>query len=382
MNVQFNHDDRKNVMTRATWVSISVNLFLSLAQLVTGFIGHSQALIADSMHTLSDLTADILVMVVTRTSNKGADEDHPYGHTRYETLATSVLAILLIAVAIGISIGSVDRILHPTGITPSILTFWVAALTIAGKEGLYRYTVYVSRQIKSRMLEASAWHHRSDAISSLVVLIGIGGAILGLPMFDALAALIVAVMIARIGWQLGYRSVQELTDTGLDSERVQAIREAIQNIDGVKELHLLRTRSMGHYALVDVHILVDAQLSVSEGHQISEAVERELTTRFEEINDVTVHIDPEDDQDKPNTCRDLPLRHEVLQRLQTCWADIPQAGLITKTVLHYIEGKVNVEVVMPLSSFDSVETANRLRDQLNAATSRCEVIGRVDVYFS
>lgn len=379
-----NQDDkhRHNVMTKATWVSISVNLLLSIAQLFIGFVGHSQALIADSVHTLSDLTADFLVLVVTRTSNKGADEDHPYGHTRFETLATSLLAILLIGVAIGISISAIDRILHPTGIIPSIITLWAALLTTFAKEGLYHYTVHVARKVKSRMLEASAWHHRSDAISSVIVVVGIAGAIMGIPMFDSLAALVVAIMIARIGWHLGYQSVQELTDTGLEPERLQAIRNTIQNIDGVKELHMLRTRTMGHHALVDVHILVDAQLSVSEGHQISEAVEYALIKEFEEINDVTVHIDPEDDEITPNSCRHLPLRKEVLQRLQTCWAGIPQTQHIKKTVLHYIEGKVNVEVVMPLAEFDSVETAHSLRKQLNEAASRCEVIGKVEVYFS
>ena len=380
--MQIDNDHRQSVMTRATWVSISVNLVLSIAQLIIGFVGHSQALIADSVHTLSDLTADFLVLAVTRASNKGADEDHPYGHTRYETLATTALSVLLIAVAIGIAISSVDRILNPTGITPSMITLWAALLTTLAKEGLYHYTLHVAHKIKSRMLEASAWHHRSDAISSIVVVIGIGGAILGIPMFDALAALIVAVMIARIGWHLGYRSVQELSDTGLEPDRLQAIRNTIQNIDGVKELHLLRTRTMGPHALVDVHILVDSQLSVSEGHQISEAVEYALIDAFDEINDVTVHIDPEDDESTPNSCRHLPLRKEVLQRLQTCWAGIPQANLIKKTILHYIEGKVNVEVIMPLSVFDSVESADQLRQQLNTAASHCEVIGKVDVYFS
>jgi cation diffusion facilitator family transporter len=380
--VQADNDHRQKIMTRATLVSISVNLVLSIAQLIIGFVGHSQALIADSMHTLSDLTADFLVLAVTRAANKGADEDHPYGHTRYETLATTGLSILLMAVAVGIAISSVDRIFNPTGITPSMITLWAALLTTLGKEGLYHYTVHVARKVKSRMLEASAWHHRSDAISSIVVVIGIAGAIMGIPMFDSLAALIVAIMIARIGWHLGYRSVQELTDTGLEPERLQAIRNTIQNVDGVKELHLLRTRTMGPHALVDVHILVDSQLSVSEGHQISEAVEYALIGEFAEINDVTVHIDPEDDETIPNSCRHLPLRKEVLQRLQTCWVNIPQASHIQRTILHYIEGRVNVEVVLPLSVFDSVDSANQLRQQLNTAAAQCEVIGKVEVYFS
>ena len=369
-------------MTRATWVSISVNLFLSVAQLIIGWVGHSQALIADSIHTLSDLTADFLVLAVTRAANKGADEDHPYGHTRYETLATTGLAILLIVVGVGIGISAVDRLMHPTGVIPSIITLWAALITTLAKEGLYHYTVHVARNIKSRMLEASAWHHRSDAISSVIVVIGIGGALMGIPMFDALAAFVVGIMIIRIGWTLGYRSVQELSDTGLEPERLQAIRDTIQNIDGVKELHMLRTRTMGHQVLVDVHILVDAQLSVSEGHQISEVVEHSLIDGFDDINDVTVHIDPEDDQYTPNSCRNLPLRQEVMQRLQTCWADIPQAGNISKTVLHYIEGRVNIEVVMPLAALDTVESARQLRQQLRQAAANCEVIGKVDIYFS
>lgn len=375
------HDIRRDTMTRATWISISVNLFLSVAQLIIGFIGHSQALIADSVHTLSDLTADFLVLLVTRHSNKAADDDHPYGHTRYETLATSVLALLLMAVAIGIALSAFNRILHPSGVTPSLLTLWVAAFTIAGKEGLYHYTVYMARKVKSRLLEASAWHHRSDAISSVIVLIGITGAILGWPILDPLAAIAVAVMIAQIGWKLGYHSMQELADAAIEPEKVNAIRDVIKNIDGVQELHMLRTRRMGHNALVDVHILVDARLSVSEGHQISETVEYTLRKQFEEINDVTVHIDPEDDQYTPNSCRELPLRQEILNELKTRWKYIPQASHIHNTILHYIDGKVNVEVILPLSVVDSVPAALQLRDELRTAAAEYSVIRKIDVLY-
>lgn len=368
-------------MTRVTWVSIATNMILSLAQLIIGFIGHSQALIADSVHTLSDLTSDFLVLVVTRHSNKGADEDHPYGHTRYETLATSVLAILLLGVAVGIAFSAFDRIINPTGITPSMLTLWVAAITIAGKEGLYHFTLYTAHKVKSRLLEASAWHHRSDAISSVIVLIGIAGAILGWPIFDPLAAIAVAMMIAHIGWKLGYHSVQELADAGLEPEKISAIKDVIKHIDGVEELHMLRTRRMGHNALVDVHILVDARLSVSEGHQISESVEYALIKQFDEINDVTVHIDPEDDQYTPNSCRDLPLRKDILRELQARWKYIPQASRIDETILHYIEGKVNVEVILPLGVVDSVPAAMQLRDELRTAAAEYTIIRKIDVLY-
>ena len=174
----------------------------------------------------------------------------------------------------------------------------IAAVSVAFKEAVYHYTMRAARRFRSRLLEANAWHARSDAASSLVVIVGVGGALLGLGYLDAVAAVIVSWMIGRMGYRLALRSVEELIDTGLEPEQVEAIRAALMEVGGVRDLHMLRTRQMGPKSLVDVHVLLDdPKLSVSEGHQISETARAELIRKFRDVEDVTVHIDPEDDED-------------------------------------------------------------------------------------
>ncbi|MDH5473519.1 MAG: cation diffusion facilitator family transporter [Gammaproteobacteria bacterium] len=369
-------------MDKATWWGIIVNLVLAIGKLIIGFIGHSQALIADGLHSLSDLISDGLVLLATHHSSVDADEDHPYGHGRYETVATIALGALLIAVGIGISFDAIHRILNPEHqLIPSTLTLWIAGLSIASKEALYQYTAFIARQVKSKLLHANAWHHRSDAISSIVVFIGITGAMMGWPMLDSIAAVIVAVMIINIGWDLGRHSVQELVDTALDPETVDAIKAHILTIDGVLECHMLRTRRMAQNALVDVHILVDAKISVSEGHQISEAVEYSLITNFNDINDVTVHIDPEDDEHTPNSCRNLPLRKELIAELKQHWKQIPETAQIRELTLHYLDGKINVELKMPISVLKTLDSAAELQTKIQSASESNEHIRHIKICF-
>ena len=376
-------DQRKKAMDKATWWGIIVNLVLAIGKLIIGFLGHSQALVADGLHSLSDLISDGLVLLATHHASADADEDHPYGHARYETVATIALGVLLIAVGIGISIDAIHRILNPEHLLiPSTLTLWIAGLSIVSKEGLYQYTAFIARKIKSKLLHANAWHHRTDAISSIVVFIGITGAILGWPMLDAIAAVIVAIMIIYIGWELSHSSVQELVDTALEPKTVDAIKEHILNVDGVLECHMLRTRRMSHNALVDVHILVDSKLSVSEGHQISEAVEYSLISNFDDINDVTVHIDPEDDEHTPNSCKNLPLRNELLNELREHWNDIPETDLISELTLHYLDGKVNIDVKLPISVLTSLESAAELQSRISAASDLNEHIRHINICFT
>lgn len=383
---------RKQAMDKATWWGLIVNLILSIGKLIVGYIGHSQALIADGLHSLSDLVSDGLVLVATHHSNADADEDHPYGHARYETFATVTLAVLLSAVGVGIGIDAIGRLMDPTALSiPTQITLWVAALSIASKEVLFQYTMMVAKRVKSNLLEANAWHHRSDAISSIVVFVGIAGAMLGYPMLDAIAAIIVALMICKIAWELGHQSFQELVDTGLEPETLSNIEQTIMDVHGVNQLHLLRTRRMGQNALVDVHILVPPKLSVSEGHQISEAVEASLIDKFDEINDVTVHIDPEDDEHSENSCRHLPLRNEVLSALKEQWQSIPVTQELIETTLHYLDGSINIELVLPLSLLqtDSLAgadqatepTAEQIQQQLEQASQQLDYIGRVEVLY-
>lgn len=377
------HAQRKKSMDKATWWGIVVNLVLSVAKLIIGVIGHSQALIADGLHSLSDLISDGLVLYATHHSNVEADEDHPYGHARYETFATIALGVLLVAVALGIGFDAIYRMLDQTHLmVPATITLWVAGLSILSKEVLYHYTVHVARKVKSKMLEANAWHHRSDAVSSIVVFVGIAGAIWGWPLLDSIAALIVAIMIARIGWELSHHSFQELVDTALEPETLEEIKQHILAVDGVLELHMLRSRRMGHNALVDVHILVDSKVSVSEGHQISEAVAKDLINNFDDINDVTVHIDPEDDEIVPNSCHDLPLRKEVLKQLNLHWADIPETKQIQHITLHYLDGKIHAEIFMPLSVLKTLDESAPLKQKIDSASHNIDYIEKVEICFN
>ena len=373
---------RKSEMDKATWWGLIVNLLLSIGKLVFGFIGHSQALIADGLHSLSDLVSDGMVLLATHHSNIEADEDHPYGHARYETFATITLAVLLTAVGIGIGVDAINRLIDYQNIaTPTLMTLIIAGLSILSKEVLYQYTMIVARRVKSKLLEANAWHHRSDAISSIVVFVGIAGAIWGYPLLDSVAAIIVAFMVCKIGWDLGHQSFQELVDTGLEPGTLQEMEAVILSVDGVKQMHMLRTRRMGHSALADVHILVSPKISVSEGHQISEAVEIALTGQFDEVNDVTVHIDPEDDEHTENSCKHLPLRADILNSLSEYWQDVPETQQLLDSTLHYLDGTVNIELVLPLEILQRDIKPDQLKEKIENATKKLSCIGTVAVLY-
>ncbi len=323
-------------------------MVLSVVKIITGIAGNSAALLADGIHSLSDLASDALVLIAARHGARPADETHPYGHQRIETAATVMLGVILIAVAVGIAWDAIERVMQAgTLLTPpAAWTIVVICLALASKEWLYRYTMTVARKVHSRLLEANAWHHRSDAVSSLIVLAGIAGAMAGIPVLDAVAAFIVALMIARIAWELMSNSVKELVDTAANEEIRQQITNLIAHTDGVVNLHMLRTRMMGGKILIDAHIQVHPRLSVSEGHQIAEAVEHLLKSRIEYMQDVTIHIDPENDEDaSPNS--HLPLRTELLQDLSGTWSHISAAADIEEIKLHYLDGKIEVELLVP-----------------------------------
>lgn len=372
---------RYRAVFRVTVVGAAINVVLAGAKILFGVIGQSQALVVDGVHSLSDLASDAMVLVAARHGSRDADEDHPYGHARVETAVTVGLGVLLIAVGAGIGYDTGSRLFVPRELLhPDLLTLVVAVLSIVSKEGLYHYTMHAARRARSNLLQANAWHHRSDAISSVVVAIGIGGTMAGLPYLDAVAAVIVALMIAKIGWDLSWQSLRELVDTGLDREQVAAVKREILAVDGVQALHLLRTRRMGRDALVDVHILVDPKVSVSEGHQISEIVRRRLVRRFDEISDVLVHIDPEDDE--ATMCsRDLPLRDEMLDRLHRQWRGFDEARRIDRVTLHYLEGRVDVEVVLPLDVVADLPAAQALARALARRAKALDGVGEVRVHF-
>lgn len=384
-------EQRKQETTRITLWGVFVNLFLAIIKIVGGIFGQSQALLADGIHSLSDLTSDAMVLIASKHAGEDADEDHPYGHARYETLATVALGLLLIGVAVGIAYDAIIRLetlrLESAEeiIGPAMFTLIIAAISIISNEALYHATRAVADKIRSPLLEANAWHHRSDAISSIVVFVGIGATYLGYPLLDAIAAILVALMVAKIGIDLSRQSVQELVDTALEPEIVEQIRQTILGIDEVRQLHLLRSRRMGHNALVDVHIQVSPKLSVSEGHHISESVEKAVIDQFEEINDVTVHIDPEDDE-AAASCRNLPLRNELLQSLNSVWTKHDILKYIDDVTLHYLDGSISVEAGLPLQHvpetyLHDLKALDSLKQEFSQANTEIGCIRESHLYF-
>ncbi len=372
---------RERTMRRVTLTAAFINLMLSAAQIVGGVFTQSQALIADGMHTLSDLMSDGVVLLTGRQANVAPDSEHPYGHARIETLATVVVGLLLLGVGIGIGVDAGQRLFEPERLlSPEPLALAFAVLAIVFKEGLYQYTIRVARRIRSNLLKANAWHHRSDVVSSIVVLVGVGGTLAGLPYLDAVAAVLVAALIAHMGGKLSWDSARELIDTGLSEERVEHIRQTILAVEGVKNLHMLRTRRMAGTALADVHIQVPSRVSISEGHQISERVRLAVTDAFEEVTDVTVHIDPEDDEHNPPAL-DLPTRTHLLSRLQGQWAEISETRQLENVVLHYLGGQVHLELYLPQSVAPDVEAASNLSARLREASKQLAEVGEVVVYF-
>jgi len=374
-------EERRQITQRVTVVGAVINLVLSLAKIVIGLLAHSQSLVADGLHSLSDLLSDALVYWAAHHAAQGPDEEHPYGHGRFETVATLGLAVILLLVGLIIVWDAGNRLFHPDELLePGLLALAAAIASILLKEWLYHYTVRVARRISSEMLRANAWHHRTDAISSVVVVVGIGGTLAGLPYLDAIAAAVVGLMICHIAWELGAPALRELVDVALDHDRVEQIRQTILTIGGVKAVHMLRTRKIGGCASVDVHVQVAPWLSVSEGHMISQVVMERLLAEIDEVGDVTVHIDPEDDE-VALSCTGLPLRAEAERVLAARWKDIRPAYDIQRLVLHYLDGRIDIDAYLPLRVFHGEAEAVVLRDGLQQALAKTPEFGAVRVYF-
>ncbi len=277
---------------RSTLVSVGVNLLLTGMQMAAGLFAGSQALIADAVHSLSDLISDFVVLFASHHSRKGADADHQYGHQRFETAASLGIGILLLAVGVGMLWTAVSKLEHPELIQPvKEIALWVALGALAAKELLFRYMLAVAQRVRSAMLAANAWHARSDAASSLVVALGIGGNMLGVHMLDPIAALVVGLMVSRMGWKFSWEAMHDLMDGAVDAQTVAAIREAMLGTPGVHGLHGLRTRKMGDFVLADVHLEIDGALTVEAGHHIAlEARRRAMEVT--DVLDVMTHMDP------------------------------------------------------------------------------------------
>jgi len=369
-----------------TIVGALVNIILAVLKIIIGKIAFSHALLVDGIHSLSALLSDALVLYASKKASIKPDNDHPYGHARIETFFTVIFGIILILVGVGIIYDAIERLYQHEEIqVPLMEALVVAFISVVSKEVLYQYTQFYAKKLHSSLLKANAWHHRSDAVSSIVVLIGVAGGMYGLPYLDSVAAVIVAMMIVKIGWDLMYESANELVDKGVDKEELREITESVEKIPDVVHMHSLRTRHMGGKILVDVHVQVEQHISVSEGHRIADEVHYFLRQHFEKITEVLVHIDPEDDE-AYSSCAKLPLRHEIQsdlyklfenniinikellqeeQKLLTFFIDVLQNTPPGSLALHYSNGKVSMEIFFPLALLIEEEKLDALQTWLS-----------------
>lgn len=372
---------RTQASQRVTLVGAVVDFLLAIFKIIAGFIGNSGALIADGIHSFSDLLSDGLVLYATKHSALDADEEHPYGHKRFETVATLGLAVILAIVGSGIIFDAMSRLDDPVSLSHSILLLSIVTLSIFSKEALYWYTLKVANAYQSDLLKANAWHHRSDALSSIVVLIGISGSLNGYPYLDSIAAIVVGLMVIYIAWELGLSATKELVDTSIDAQQVAQLKYALGQIGGVNSVHSLRTRKIGHTISCDVHVQVDPFLSVSEGHIISVSVERVAKKCLKDLSDVTVHIDVEDDEINA-PYETLPERAQALGLLTKILLDNEYDGEISRIQLHYLKGKIHVDFYLPLKSLQPDNSADKILTKLQESVNELEYFDKIKIYFS
>ena len=277
-----------------TLVGVLVNAFLILFKFFAGIFGQSQALIADAVHSISDLFTDFVVLLGLRIGRKVPDERHHFGHARIETLASAIVGLTLIATALYLGIKASWNIYHHTEYHPTWLALVGAGVSIALKESLYHYTIHIGRRIKSSAIVANAWHQRSDALSSVAVLLGVAGAHIkpSWHILDSYAALCVSFFIIKVGLEILWGAIREFTDTAPQPEILSKIRQCTLSVDGVIDMHDLRVRTSGGLHQMELHIVVDGRLTVTEGHQIAKAVESCLAEEIADLDRIIVHVDP------------------------------------------------------------------------------------------
>ena len=352
-------DARYQSARKATLISVVVNVVLSIGKIIAGLVGNSAAMLADGIHSTSDLVTDGIVLAGMNMASRKPDEDHPYGHGKYETLASQFIAIILLAIAIGICIDAVGRMGAPDLAPPTYLALIAAVISLVSKEVMFQYTYRLGKKLNAKALIANAWHHRSDAISSIAALVGIGGAMLGWPVMDPLAAIAVAIILGKVGLELLRDAIRDLSDSShaVDQEVRTRIERLVAATPDVRSAHCLTQRGLGPDVAVDVHVVVDSFLSVSEGHQIAETVRRHLIKEVEPVTEVMVHVDTEDDQ-KGSVLR-LASRNNLIAHIYDLidrHSSIRRVGRITP---HYFDRGIILDLVIEVADDSDLESLRK-----------------------
>lgn len=293
---------REQKITRVTLWGAVVNLLLTIAKFIAGFAGQSAAMVADAVHSLSDLVSDAVVLVMVKVSNRGKDDNHDFGHGKFETLATLIVSLLLFVVGGNLMAKGIEKIRFVINggqiEKPGVIALWAALVSITVKEILYQWTAHVGKAVDSQTVIANAWHHRSDALSSLGSLVGIGGAILlggTWTILDPIVGCLISAVIIVVAVKIAIPALGELTDASLPEETTKKIEDIIGSIDNVDNVHNIKTRRSGNCLIIDAHIVVDPQMSVSAAHEITVQIEEKLFREFGRQTQISLHVEPDID---------------------------------------------------------------------------------------
>lgn len=378
--------NRYEAVKNANYISGLANFSQAVLKVIVGFFGHSPALFADGIHSFSDLLANILVWGTNKVAHIAPDQNHPYGHGRFETFGSLFLGLFLIATAGGIAADAVVHIVHHTILKPHIITLAVAILSVALNESVFRYSIKTAERVQSSLLRANAYHNRADSLSAFIVIIGISGTLLGIPFMDASATILVAGFILKIGLGLSWKALYELSDAGLPDEQTKAFEHLIVGLSGVRQMHRLRSRKMGDRIFLDLHILIEPYASASEGHYIAETVHYHLKAKFNEIEDIVVHVDTEDHPERVPD-RLMPSRREIETAILPI---LPQADFdAPRITLFYFREYIEMSVTLPLSLLqinpyhywhDKITDAATVFTEITNITVQFEAIPRDPVY--
>ena len=371
-------DLQKNSGVKVIAVGAVANLVLAVLKIAGGIVGRSTAMVADGIHSLSDLLTDGVVLFAHKIGQLPADENHPYGHGRAETLGATLVGAVIMVAGLGLAYGSWEIIATDAFRTPTWPALVAAVISIAVKEILFRYTRAAGETTKSPSLVANAWHHRSDAFSSIAALVGIGGAMAGYPIMDPVAAIVVSVMILKVGYNIAFRGLSDLMDTALSEEKTRRIQTMINGMPGVVQTHNLRTRWIGGEVLMDVHILVDPEVSVTEGHHIAENVRRELIRAMDNVQDILVHVDTEDDRAFDSIY--WANRNYLEKQVDPMIASMDDIQGRTHLRAHYHGGKTTLEVFITMRDGMGLEQTGTAVRELKKNLQTIEHVDEVRVF--
>jgi cation diffusion facilitator family transporter len=363
---------------KVTLVGIASNLVLSIIKFIGGVIGNSAAMIADAVHSLSDLLTDLIVLITIKIGQKPKDDNHPYGHGRAESLGTAVVGFFIILAGIGLAYEAWEIVQSEVSQIPKLLAAGTALISIFIQEWLFRYTRSVGKKSNSSILLANAWHHRSDAISSIAALIGILGSMAGFPVLDPIASAMVSFMIMKVGYELTLGGFRDLMDTALNEKDTQKLQATIDNISGVIKSHDLRTRKIGEEILMDVHIQVDSDLTVTEGHEVAERVRRQVIKNYPNTQDILVHVDGYDDREVEsiyNISRD-----DVEILLTPILANAERTLKKTQLRVHHLKGKNIVELYLHGDSSKTIAETESCLKEVKANLLKNKHIDGVKLY--